>query len=174
MDYFKYIASSVALVFLLPLSIAAAKPDALNALSETTERYLDENSSKLKTPIIIKESPYGFNKTVENVRRAIAGRNFIFIREQALQEGFNLKQKGERQQIIYFCNFAKVSETIKIDHRVGQFLPCRVTVMQANNRVYVSAINPKVFKNILNNHRLNPICDEIFNVYSSVISEAVM
>jgi cytochrome c oxidase cbb3-type subunit 3 len=124
-------------------------------------------------PVLIQESNHSYEKTLENVRRSIDGSNFKLIREQLLVEGFELAQtSAQRETIIYFCNFSKVDRVLRIDKRVGQFLPCRVTVVEQNGKVYVMAINPKYFSRLFANEKLVPVCDEITTMYKQIISES--
>jgi len=134
--------------------------------------YHDEPAS------LIVESPYLFDETIENVKRAITGSNFVHIRNQALTYGFDVQSdkspadSSSRQTIIYFCSFSFLYEALKIDPRVGMFLPCRITVTENNGKVQMMTINPKHLSQLFNNNELDESCDQMHDVYSSILEDA--
>lgn len=159
------------LVFLT--GIAHAGPE--HSLTQLAMSYASVTDTKAEAsfPVLIQVSSHSYEKTLENLRRSIRGGNFRLIREQPLVEGYGLEQKSnQREAMVYFCNFDKVNEVIKIDKRVGQFLPCRVTVVEQRGKVYVMSINPKQYGKLFNNDKLTPACNEITDMYKQVISEA--
>jgi len=122
---------------------------------------------------LIVESPYSYEETINNIKRSITGSNFIHIRDQALTEGFNVEQiKGNRQTIIYFCNFNFLYDALKIDPRVGMFLPCRITVTEDNGSVQMMSINPKHLSQLFNNNELDESCDKMYEVYTNILEDA--
>jgi len=122
---------------------------------------------------LIVESPYSFEETVSNIKRSITGSNFIHIRDQELTEGFDVKQvKGSRQTMIYFCNFNFLYEALKIDPRVGMFLPCRITVTEENGTVQMMSINPKHLSQLFNNSELDESCDKMHELYTNILEDA--
>ena len=129
--------------------------------------YHDEPAS------LIVDSPYDFDETVENVKRAIVGSNFVHIRDQALTEGFDVKPLPQsRQTIIYFCNFSFLNDALKIDPRVGMFLPCRITITENKGAVQMMTINPKHLSQLFNNNALDESCNEMHRVYTSILEDA--
>ena len=95
--------------------------------------------------------------------------------DQDLLDGFNTTPlKGKRQKIIYFCNFNFLYEALKIDPRVGMFLPCRVTVVEQDGVVMVMAINPMRLRRIFNNVELNEACHEMRDVYETILEDATL
>lgn len=128
---------------------------------------------RTEPPSLVVDSPYTFEETIENIKRAISGSNFAHIRDQALLEGFTLDDKGAgRQMIIYFCNFSFLYEALKIDPRVGMFLPCRITVTETDGKVQMMSINPKHLSQIFNNADLDRSCDEMYELYSGILEDA--
>lgn len=122
---------------------------------------------------LIVESPYSFDETIENVKRAITGSNFIHIRDQELTDGFETQStQNPKQTIIYFCSFSFLYEALKIDPRVGMFLPCRVTVIEHDNKVLMLTINPKHLSQLFNNNELDTSCDQMHEVYTSILEDA--
>lgn len=136
-----------------------------------------ESSRILKTesPIIVRESPYSVEQTVENLKNAILGNNFRLIRIQTLDHGFVPPEQEDKQRmIVYSCNFTFLYDALKVDPRVGLFLPCRVTVMEHKGKVLVMAVNPKRLSAIFNNSELNRMCQEMHDIYVNMIEEAIL
>ncbi|MDH5517770.1 MAG: c-type cytochrome [Gammaproteobacteria bacterium] len=126
-----------------------------------------------ESPVIKVESPYGLKETVQNVKDAIIGKNFKLIRTQELNKGLVDPGKENKNQIIlYFCNFNFLNKALAIDPRVGMFLPCRVTIVKQDDKVYIMATNPLKLAAIFNNHELSEACKEMHRIYSELLEEA--
>ncbi|HED32754.1 MAG TPA: c-type cytochrome [Gammaproteobacteria bacterium] len=133
----------------------------------SNSRYKEEPAS------LVVDSPYSFDETVDNVKRAITGSNFVHIRDQSLNFGFNTSpSKNARQTIVYFCNFSFLNEALKIDPRVGMFLPCRITVTENNGKVQMMSINPKHLSQLFNNRELDESCDQMYDIYTGILEDA--
>ena len=129
--------------------------------------YQDEPAS------LIVDSPYSFDETVANVTRAITGSNFVHIRNQDLNYGFDTKTAhSSKQTIVYFCSFSFLYDALKIDPRVGMFLPCRITVTETNGKVQMMSINPKHLSQLFNNNELDDSCTQMFDVYTNILEDA--
>jgi len=104
----------------------------------------DEKKSAEQEPaVFISESPYSVEETVENLVNAVESNNFRLIRIQNLETGVVDEGKEDKGQVIvYSCNFNLLNEALKIDPRIGLFLPCRVTVFKRGDKVLVMAVNP--------------------------------
>lgn len=124
--------------------------------------------------VILKvESPYSVEETVKNVSQAIIGKNFKLIRTQYLDQGLVEEGKENKEQvIIYFCNFNFLNKALAIDPRVGMFLPCRITIVKQDDKVYIMAINPLKTSSIFNNSELNEACKEMYQIYNELLEEA--
>ena len=126
-------------------------------------------------PVFVRTSPYDLQETIEGVKRAAVGFNFRLIREQYLQDG--LVPEGEedpRQVIVYSCNFKLLDDVLKIDPRVGLFLPCRVTVVEHEGEVRVMTINPRRLSYLFNNRELDAACEEMARMYEAMLEEATL
>jgi cytochrome c oxidase cbb3-type subunit 3 len=136
----------------------------------------DEKFSFKDEPIVItRESPYSVEQTVENLKNAVVGMNFRVIRVQNLETGIVEKgEENQKQVIVYSCNFNMLNEALKVDPRVGLFLPCRVTVSEHDGKVLVMFTNPKRLNEVFNNSELNGMCDNMKNVYEQMIDEALL
>lgn len=128
-----------------------------------------------ETPTMVRESSYPFDETVDKVKTAVAAANMRLIRVQTLDQGFVPEGKEDRDQIIvYSCDFGFLNEALKVDPRVGLFLPCRVTVVKQGAKVLVMSVNPKRLSRIFNNSELNRLCEKMQQVYENILDESVM
>lgn len=124
---------------------------------------------------LVYDSPYGFDKTIANVKRAALGKNFRIIREQTLEDGLFEKGKDNKKQVIvYFCNFQLLNQALAVDPRVGLFLPCRVTVIEQAGEVKIYAINPKRLSGLFNNNELNILCSDMYQTYTDILEESTL
>ena len=136
--------------------------------SLTSKALYDEEPASL-----IYDSPYSYEETVDNVKRAITGTNFVHIRDQELTDGFKVdKANGSKQTMIYFCNFNFLYEALKIDPRVGMFLPCRITITEEAGEVKMMSINPKHLSQLFNNNELDESCDKMYELYTNILEDA--
>ncbi len=130
-------------------------------------------SAELEEPVIMLESDYSLEETVENVKRAAIGKNFRIIRVQNLEEGlYPEEQQNRKQVVIYFCNFGFINKALSLDPRIGLFMPCRITVVEEEDGVHMMAINPRYLSRVYNNAELDQSCTEMFNVYADIMEEA--
>jgi cytochrome c oxidase cbb3-type subunit 3 len=125
--------------------------------------------------IIAAESSYTLEETVENLKDALVSQNFILIRTDTLEHG--LVPEGEEdpnEVILHFCNFSFLFDALTVDPRVGMFLPCRITVVERDGKVMVSAINPLYLSHLFNNAELDEYCHKMHGLYSTIIEEATL
>ncbi|NOY17229.1 MAG: c-type cytochrome [Gammaproteobacteria bacterium] len=140
-----------------------------------TQTTVSTNSKKGEPAVIIKESPYSLDETVDSLKNAVVSMNFRLIRVQNLDAGLTEKGKEDKKQvIIYSCNFNILDRALKIDPRVGLFLPCRVTVVQHDDKVLVMFANPLRMSELFNNSELDNMCTELKSVYEAMIDEALL
>ncbi|MCK5480421.1 MAG: c-type cytochrome [Gammaproteobacteria bacterium] len=137
--------------------------EATATATETTEK------------VIIVESPYTLEETIENLKQSIVGQNFLLIRTEFLEYGLVEEGKEDKHQVImHFCNFKFLFDALAIDPRIGIFLPCRVTVVEHEGKVLVMAVNPKYLSALFNNDELNEACKQMYEIYSTIIEDAVL
>lgn len=151
--------------------------DDIVAFVRSLEKQTPAKPAVLDTsePILVVESPYDLATTVENVKRAATSNNFVFIREQKLDSGIAPEgQENPKQHIVYFCNFGMLNQALAIDPRVGLFLPCRITVVEEAGKVRMMSINPKRLSRIFNNSELNEMCDQMTQLYKTIMEEAAL
>lgn len=134
-----------------------------------------KSSVDITETVIVAESSYTLEETVENLKAALVGQNFILIRTDTLEHG--LVPEGEENQqevILHFCNFSFLFDALTVDPRVGMFLPCRVTVIEKDGKVTVSAINPLYLSHLFNNAELDEFCKKMYALYSAIIEDATL
>ncbi len=124
-------------------------------------------------PVIERTSPYDMDKTAERLKEAIGGANMRLIRAESFDQTFSEDGEENKHHIaIDSCDFDFLNQALKIDPRVGLFLPCRFTLSEHDGKVSVSTINPKRLSAIFNNSELNQLCDKMHKVYVDILEEA--
>jgi len=125
--------------------------------------------------VIIAESPYSLEATVENLKESIISQNFQIIRTDYLEHGL-VDEADENKQVVilHFCNFKFLYDALAIDPRVGMFLPCRVTVVERDGLVQVMTINPLYLSHLFNNDELDEACKQMHMVYRSILEDATL
>jgi cytochrome c oxidase cbb3-type subunit 3 len=129
--------------------------------------------SEVEDPVIMLDSGYSLEETVQNIQRAAIGKNFRIIRVQNLEEGlFPEAEQNKKQVVIYFCNFGFINKALSLDPRVGLFMPCQITVVEEQGQVHMMSINPRYLSRVYNNAELDQACTEMFNTYTEIMEEA--
>lgn len=125
--------------------------------------------------VIVRESPYDVERTVDKLKTAIGAANFRLIRVDSFDKGFVPEGRENRRQIVVdSCDFGFLNEALKIDPRVGLFLPCRITVVEHGDKVLVMTMNPKRLTTIFNNRELDPLCERMQQTYIDLLEEATL
>ena len=163
--------SLILLIMLIMFSILPAYSDAQPG---SIIPFSENKTENTELPYILVESPFSYAKTVMNLKKAINGRNYRLIRIQKLDQGYTDKNKESDDLVVYFCNFNLVNKAIKKDSRIGQFLPCRITVIERDGKVYLIAINPKSIGGFLSNSSLKQTCTEVSNMYRDIMDEVTI
>ena len=142
---------------------------------EKQPRPASERVASNEPAIIVRESPHSLEQTVENLKNAVLGANMRLIRVQYMDQGLAPPGKENKKQIIvYSCGFNFLYEAMKVDPRVGLFLPCRVTAVEHQGKVLVMAVNPKRLSTVFNNSELNALCEQMYTTYVDMIEEAIL
>ncbi len=147
-------------------------------------RSLEPAAEKLKqdltgnggeSPVILVDSPYSLEETIDNLKQAITDQNFTLIRTDYLEHGLVEAGKEDRKKVVlHFCNFGFLFEALAIDPRVGMFLPCRVTVIERDGKVQLSTINPRRLSKFFNNQELDESCDRMYDIYRDLLEDATL
>ncbi|TNF35835.1 MAG: c-type cytochrome, partial [Gammaproteobacteria bacterium] len=91
----------------------------------TGEHMLEEPA------IIMVQSPYSFDQTVENIKQAVVDNEFELISFQLGDEhSADAAQGKPKKARINFCNYKMINDALAIDPRIGMFLPCQITVVE--------------------------------------------
>jgi len=142
---------------------------------ETLLGFLSDKQKQIESPILSYTSSSTFEESVENIKQAIVGANFRLIRIQSIDNGLsNPKKEVKNKTIIYFCNFNIINELLKIDPRVGVFLPCRITIVESEGEVKIMSINPKLISKHFNNDELSRICDLMYDMYRNILEDSTI
>jgi cytochrome c oxidase cbb3-type subunit 3 len=128
-----------------------------------------------ESPIIVRDSNYSLQQTVENVKQAFSAANMRIVRTGPLEAGL-VEQGSEnpKQYIVDACDFKFLNRALAVDPRVGLFLPCRIVVSEHGGKVQVMSINPKRLSAIFNNSELNEMCEQMFKIYSGLLDDATL
>jgi cytochrome c oxidase cbb3-type subunit 3 len=125
--------------------------------------------------VLVAESPYTLEETIENLKQSIVSQNFLLIRTDYLEHGLVAEGEEDKHQVIlHFCNFRFLFEALAIDPRVGMFLPCRVTVVEREGKVLVMTMNPLYMSHLFNNSELDEACREMHAIYTEIIEDATL
>ncbi|MBI5613155.1 MAG: c-type cytochrome [Gammaproteobacteria bacterium] len=128
-----------------------------------------------ESAVIVRESPYDVEQTVDKLKTAFSGANLRVIRAVPYDEGVVEKGRENRKRyIVDACDFNFLNKALAVDPRVGLFLPCRVTVAEHQGKVLVLTINPKRLSAIFNNAELNELCEQMQKLYTDIIEETVL
>jgi cytochrome c oxidase cbb3-type subunit 3 len=134
-----------------------------------------QESVSTESRIITAESSYTLEETVENLKDALVSQNFTLIRTDTLEHGLVPEsEENPKEIILHFCNFSFLFDALTVDPRVGMFLPCRITVVEREGKVIVSAINPLYLSHLFNNAELDEYCHKMHGLYSTIIEEATL
>jgi cytochrome c oxidase cbb3-type subunit 3 len=128
-----------------------------------------------ESAVIVRESPYDVEQTVDKLKAAFSGVNMRIIRAVPYDEGIVEKgRENHKRYIVDACDFNFLNKALAVDPRVGLFLPCRVTVAEHQGKVLVLTINPKRLSAIFNNVELNELCEQMQKLYTDIIEETVL
>ncbi len=133
------------------------------------------NESKSDEAVLMFESSYSVEETIENIKQAALGYNFRYIREQTLNQGFVDKaEESNAEYLIYFCNFTFLNQALSIDPRIGMFLPFRATIVKKGDTVLVMTVNPDYLCSMFNNDELKQSCEFMSEKYEAMLEESTL
>ncbi len=128
-----------------------------------------------ESAVLVQESPYSVEETVANVKNAILGANFRLIRTQYLDQDFVAEGKANKKRVlVYACSFSFLNEALKVDPRIGLFLPCRITIAEHAGKTQVMIANPLRLSAMFNNAELNEMCKKMYGIYMAILEEATL
>ncbi len=125
--------------------------------------------------VLLQQSPYSYQQTIENVKKAVADSDYSVVREQLLGEGIIDPDEGERKQyVIYFANLEMLSDGLGRDPRIGLFLPGKIVIAEYEGVVKVLTSNPKQYAALFNNMALNDFAEALYRTYRTILQAAVL
>jgi cytochrome c oxidase cbb3-type subunit 3 len=121
------------------------------------------------------DSPYDLDTTIKKIQDTIKAANFrVYKPRKLLQDLTTSKELYSKQVVIRFCNFEQMLKFLKIEPRLGVVLPCRITIIENNNKeVKVVIENYKKTVAKFNNAQLLNSADELISSLSEIIEEAL-
>ncbi|HEY9099302.1 MAG TPA: c-type cytochrome [Thiobacillus sp.] len=133
------------------------------------------SAAQQERPVIVRDSPYDLQTTVENVKRAVNSNNFFHGRVQTLEYGMSKPEaENPNQVIVYFCNISQLNQALSMDPRVGLFLPCRITIVEHKGKVQVMSLNPAALSGLFNNVEVDQLCKTLKENYITILEEATL
>jgi cytochrome c oxidase cbb3-type subunit 3 len=125
--------------------------------------------------VLMFESSYSVEETIDNIKQAAQGYNFRYIREQTLDKNFVLKEEQRNDQyLVYFCNFTFLNQALSVDPRIGMFLPFRATIVKKEDAVFVMTVNPDYLCSLFNNNDLKQGCQFMSEHYTNILEESTL
>jgi cytochrome c oxidase cbb3-type subunit 3 len=157
--------------------LSASEIDAVTSFIRSFQTQTETPENAAGEPyILVEESPYGLEQTVENVRSAAIAANFKVIRSDHLEHGLVPEgQESAKMMFVDFCNFKFLFEALQVDPRIGMYLPCRISVAETEDgRVLIMAVNPRALSPLFNNRELDGACETMYDLYATIIEEATI
>jgi cytochrome c oxidase cbb3-type subunit 3 len=143
--------------------------------SFSRQPVITDQAVVMDSPVLVVDSPYTLEETLENLRQSIISQNFQLIRTEYLEHGLVEEGKeNKRQVVMHFCNFKFLYDALAIDPRVGMFLPCQITVAEVEGKVRVMTINPLYLSHMFNNDELDDACEQMTGIYRTIIEDATL
>jgi cytochrome c oxidase cbb3-type subunit 3 len=106
-----------------------------------------------------------FEQTIQHVKQAAVDHNFRIVRER------DLSVQGVRVYAIWFCNFELLNQAVHKHKKIGYMLPFRVTVVEHNGKISVSAANPDKSMKLVKS-KFGNICNVVTAAYKAILEEA--
>ena len=140
----------------------------------TAALKIESDEPDSRKPSLIVDSPYDFETTVDNVKAALEGRNFLYLPDRYLEQGLGDDATMNRRQLtVRYCNFTELYRLMRIEPRLGVGLPCRITVIENDGgQVQLVAMNLQAVAALFNNAQLTAMSREMQNMQLDIIEEA--
>jgi uncharacterized protein (DUF302 family) len=115
----------------------------------------------------------GMKEVILALNDAVAGRNYGFLRFQAIDSRLVPYGQEVRSMILfYFCNYAGMSRLLKLDPRAAQLLPYRVTLVETPTGVDLIAVNPAWLTQAMDHPDLREASQSLKLDYQAILEEA--
>jgi len=123
---------------------------------------------------ISKLSTKGFDETVEDLVKALAGEGFGIITRIDMKETLKKKLNVDFRNylILGACNPRFAYEALMEEDKIGVFLPCNVVVQEHDNgKVEVSALDPEEMMRPAGNLNLSSFATDIKQMLTQALKK---
>ncbi len=112
---------------------------------------------------ISKKTPLGFEEAIEKVTGALKNEGFGILTEIDVKETLKKKLDVDFHSYIILgaCNPPFAYQALQVEDKVGIMLPCNVIVQEKGNGTEISAVDPVVSMQTIDNPKLGKIAEEI-------------
>ena len=150
--------------------------DIVSYVRSFEQQYSERDEPEPEPPTLEYESPYDFETTVDNIRRALHGTNFRIFPDRFMEMGLAPDDQINRKQLsMRFCNFSQLYTMINTEPRLGVVLPCRITVVeQDDGTVLIYVMNMRLVSGLFNNEQLDEFVEGMVDALANIIDEATL
>lgn len=162
--------------YILPSLFIASSIIAINYSTIKYSGLFVQIAASDQEKLIVMESPYDLEKTVNYLQAAVDGSNFRFIYKSSINYGIvRPGMKKVKGIAVYFCNFGLLSRTMNKDKRVGMFIPFQITAIEHDGKVDVIAFNPRqLAESLIGKTEIDGSLTEVYNSYVEIINNSVI
>ena len=121
------------------------------------------------------EGSRGFDETVAAVEAKSVEKGFKVLAVHDVKA--TLESKGfsqEPMKIIEICNAKYVSQVLAKDIKIALMLPCPVVVYSRNEKIFISALRPKVMADFYPSAGVGEIAAEVDAIVLSIVDESAV
>lgn len=108
----------------------------------------------------------------ENLIVEMKKEGFGVLTEANIQKAFKEKLDFDyrKYEILGACNPGYAKQALEIEDKLGVYLPCNFIIQELeNNTIEVAGVNPIVMMSTINNDKLKPIAETIYNKMKRII-----
>jgi uncharacterized protein (DUF302 family) len=112
-----------------------------------------------------------FDEAIEKVSEALKTEGFGVVTDFDVSTTFKNKLGIDFRpyRILGACNPPYAKKTLELDDKIGLMLPCNIILQQQENGVEITSIDPVAVMNIVDNHDMVDIANEIKTKLKNVI-----
>ncbi|MCT4663454.1 MAG: DUF302 domain-containing protein [Tissierellales bacterium] len=117
-----------------------------------------------------------FAESVDAVRDSVQLFNFTIlwefdVKDQLSKNDLNFSNPFK---IIEVCNPKRTKDVLDENILVGYLLPCKVVIYEMKEQVYIGMLNPTALVDLIPNHDLNRIAEDVENDLRKAIDLAAV
>jgi len=115
----------------------------------------------------------GFEETIEKVTALLADQGFGILSEIDVQATLKKKLDVDYKpyKILGACNPPFAHKSLEANELIGVFLPCNVVVWDNGDNRTISAMNPRVMSDIMDNVEIDVVAAGITEKLKNVFSQ---